>query len=227
MFTRRSKKLPVIEPSQSPHDQIASHARMESDRRKQHPNEASVSNGEFVPRRRSARLSGEKAGGAHHESNTQRGRSLTKDVTLSPAPSQRPENGIRVEKKRRTTKIALPFADTPVIARNKEMRKASSESRRRSSSTLRGRRASSLIDSGTSNGELLIVSKQLRHRLIQTVTAVPHSEVKTSEFYKHIGQELPEPRRMKQLLTWCGARALSDRPTGTTGDTNAVLAGKF
>jgi kinetochore protein Mis13/DSN1 len=48
-----------------------------------------------------------------------------------------------------TTKIALPFADTPIIRRNKEMRKGE----RRSSLGMRGRRASSLIDSGTSNGE--------------------------------------------------------------------------
>jgi hypothetical protein len=55
--------------------------------------------------------------------------------------------------KRRETKIMLPFADTPVITRNKEMRKASKDGHRRSSTGLRGRRASSLIDSGMSNGE--------------------------------------------------------------------------
>ena len=52
------------------------------------------------------------------------------------------------------TKIALPFADTPVISRNKAMRQdRASKGERRSSLGLRGRRASSLIDSGTSNGE--------------------------------------------------------------------------
>ena len=53
------------------------------------------------------------------------------------------------------TKIALPFADTPVIRRNKAMRegKAGKGGERRSSLGLRGRRASSLIDSGTSNGK--------------------------------------------------------------------------
>lgn len=49
------------------------------------------------------------------------------------------------------TKIALPFADTPVIRRNKEMRKTNNA--RRSSLGLRGRRASSLIDTGKSNGK--------------------------------------------------------------------------
>ena len=52
------------------------------------------------------------------------------------------------------TKIALPFADTPIIRRNQEMRKgiASGNGKRRSSLGMRGRRASSLIDTGKSNG---------------------------------------------------------------------------
>lgn len=50
-------------------------------------------------------------------------------------------------------KVALPTADTPVIQRNKEFRGAkSSKGGRRSSLQMRGRRASDLIDSGTSNG---------------------------------------------------------------------------
>lgn len=52
------------------------------------------------------------------------------------------------------TKVALPMADTPVIQRNKELRGAKSDKgRRRSSLGMRGRRASSLIDSGASNGK--------------------------------------------------------------------------
>lgn len=51
-----------------------------------------------------------------------------------------------------TTKIALPFADTPIIRRNKEMRKGAQSDSRRSSLSLRGRRASSLINTGKSNG---------------------------------------------------------------------------
>ena len=56
------------------------------------------------------------------------------------------------------TKIALPFADTPVIQRNKEMRKNSAQGHRRSSAGLRGRRASSLMDAGLSNGGFLDVA---------------------------------------------------------------------
>lgn len=64
------------------------------------------------------------------------------------------------------TKVALPVADTPVIQRNKELRGAkSAKGRRRSSLGMRGRRASSLIDSGTSNGRFIHVGS-LGHTLI-------------------------------------------------------------
>ncbi|KAL6715440.1 hypothetical protein ACLMJK_006401 [Lecanora helva] len=104
------------------------------------------------------------------------------------------------------TKIALPFADTPRIQRNKDMRKTNAA--RRSSLGLRGRRASSLIDSGKS-------------------AAMPHDEVESSEFYKHIESEgLSEPRRMKQLLTWCGTRAMGEKPSFPSEDSNARLAAR-
>ena len=69
------------------------------------------------------------------------------NVVSPPIPNQ-----IRVEKKRKATKIALPFADTPIIQRNKDMRKNSGQGHRRSSNGMRGRRASSLIEENKSNG---------------------------------------------------------------------------
>jgi len=42
-------------------------------------------------------------------------------------------------------------------------------------------------------------------------TAEPHSQVETNEFYKHISQDLVEPKRMRQLLLWCGHRALPEK----------------
>lgn len=102
-------------------------------------------------------------------------------------------------------KIALPFSDTPVMNRNKEMRRKTGA--RRSSLGMRGRRASSLIDNGHS--------------------AIPHREVDPAEFYKHIEAEgLSEPRRMKQLLTWCGERALSEKPPLGSLNSNAILGGE-
>ncbi|KAI9371029.1 Mis12-Mtw1 protein family-domain-containing protein [Aspergillus egyptiacus] len=109
-----------------------------------------------------------------------------------------------------TSTIALPLADTPVIQRNKEMRgKKSAKGSRRSSLSMRGRRASSLIDSGASN-------------------ALPHKKVDTADFYKHIASEgLPEPRRMRQLLIWCGTRAMGDKPSGSRSeDESARLAAR-
>ena len=59
-------------------------------------------------------------------------------------------------------------------------------------------------------------------------SAMPHDEVETSEFYKHIASDgLSEPRRMKQLLTWCATRALGEKPLFSTEDGNARLAGMF
>lgn len=104
-----------------------------------------------------------------------------------------------------TSKISLPFSDTPVIDRNKNMRKK--DTKRRSSLGLRGRRASSLIDAGHA--------------------ATPHTAVPTTEFYKHIEAEnLTEPRRMKQLLTWCGERALGEKPAHGGDGSAAVLAAR-
>ncbi|TGJ84025.1 hypothetical protein E0Z10_g4712, partial [Xylaria hypoxylon] len=107
----------------------------------------------------------------------------------------------RTEEVSEAKKIALPFSDTPIINRNKEMRKKTGN--RRSSVGMRGRRASSLINSGHS--------------------AIPHREVGASEFYKHIESEgLTEPRRMKQLLTWCGERSLAEKPPLGSLNSNAI-----
>ena len=112
--------------------------------------------------RRSKRLSGEDAISADvndqrltHE--TRRGRIEERSPNPPPlktakTPQPNEEGTLLIDRKRKSTKIALPFNDTPVIQRNKEMRQTSAENRRRSSSTMRGRRASSLIDNGTSTG---------------------------------------------------------------------------
>ncbi len=105
--------------------------------------------------------------------------------------------------------IALPFSDTPIINRNKEFRKkGGAAGSRRSSLGMRGRRASSLIDNGHS--------------------ALPHREVDPADFYKYISADgLSEPRRMKQLLIWCGERALSEKPPHGSHGSSAVLGGEF
>ncbi|ROT37683.1 kinetochore protein mis13 [Sodiomyces alkalinus F11] len=116
------------------------------------------------------------------------------------APRHRPPSS-SVDDSIESQKIALPVSDTPVINRNKEMRK-NAKGPRRSSLGMRGRRASSLIENGHS--------------------ATPHHAVDSAEFYKHIEAEgLMEPRRMKQLLTWCGERALLPKPPH--GSTNAHM----
>ncbi|KAF5097872.1 hypothetical protein D0Z00_002245 [Geotrichum galactomycetum] len=83
-------------------------------------------------------------------------------------------------------RIALPLSDTPIINKNKEMRKQKSGVRR-SSLGNRGKRASSI-----GNG----------------FVAVPHSAVSPQEFYKHLDGSMPEPHRMKQLLLWSLKRVM-------------------
>lgn len=135
-----------------------------------------------------------------------RGKKTSKPKAPPPVTQEEEEDmSIVEETAERPTKIALPMSDTPIINRNKEMRKKGGNGSRRSSLGSRGRRASSLIESGQ--------------------TAIPHREVSTSAFYKHIEADLLEPRRMKQLLIWCGERALSEKPRGTL-NSGAVLGGK-
>lgn len=99
------------------------------------------------------------------------------DPDQTPAPQPQPASKSASEhaaapEDDKTTKIALPFADTPIIKRNKEMRKASADSNRRSSSGMRGRRASSLIDEGRGNGEFNHV-----YRMISNAHTYPLSSV--------------------------------------------------
>lgn len=232
--------------------------------------------------RRSKRLSGDKA----PDPSTPAQLKIKRRETVAPKPvpaaakesSESPQlvgEDLQVEK-RNGTKIALPFADTPVQNRNKQMREkaAGKQKNRRSSSGIRGRRASSLLDSGTSNGKFDQNALQSLHflggshtanssnkRILLTharpedsvggagrhissdgreektdtkdeeeeantldLAALPHADVETRDFYKHIDQNLPEQHRMRHLLTWCGARALPDKVLGTTRHPNETLA---
>lgn len=147
-------------------------------RRKKAPLPADPESSDTQKRRRSTRLSGDKEQlevrpKAVEPATTKRPKKTApvekeRRKQITPVPEAQPQqktavigvktptqNELKVAKKRdpNAQRIMLPFADTPVITRNKEMRKGSKEGHRRSSTGLRGRRASSLIDSGMSNGE--------------------------------------------------------------------------
>ncbi|OQV04705.1 hypothetical protein CLAIMM_09554 [Cladophialophora immunda] len=171
-----------------------------------------------APRRRSKRLSkdNEQQVGSPVKKSVRREESKKREPHADAHPKTSPEKRVHepppetsannpkeeaastVQQDHASTKIALPFADTPVIKRNKAMREGKAgKGERRSSLGMRGRRASSLIESGNSS-------------------ALPHPELNVSDYYKHIESEgLPEPRRMKQLLIWCAERALDEKPMGT------------
>lgn len=158
------------------------------------------------PIRRSKRLSAEDEEFRATSKPAKRSKEDKSNSDASGKQSKHSEQPEELKKPQRTpappddhngTKISLPFADTPVIRRNKAMREGKSDKgERRSSLGLRGRRASSLIETGNSN-------------------ALPHREVEVQDFYKHIESEgLPEPRRMRQLLTWCATRAMGEKSAG-------------
>ncbi|KAG0224773.1 hypothetical protein BGW42_004868 [Actinomortierella wolfii] len=96
--------------------------------------------------------------------------------------------------------VAIPMRETPMIKKNKDMRGDS----RRSSFTLRGKRASS-IGSG--------------------FEAQPHPAIDPKGFYRHISADLPDIARMKQLLAWCGRKS-ADSMT-TTSVKGSVSASTF
>lgn len=228
--------------------------------------------------RRSKRLSGERAPdpSTPAQLKIKRRETIAPKTATAKEASESPQlvgGGLQVEKNRNGTKIALPFADTPVQNRNKQMREkaANKQKNRRSSSGIRGRRASSLLDSGTSNGtfnqlqshpagnnlhdantrvkrtpvrralsvdsgaafiSILPSSSRSAFTLLKEeveanildLSALPHADVDTRDFYKHIDQNLPEPHRMRHLLTWCSARALPEKVPGASRDANETLA---
>ncbi|CAG8603468.1 1056_t:CDS:2, partial [Diversispora eburnea] len=84
--------------------------------------------------------------------------------------------------------IHIPLKETPMIQKNKDIR----QKRRRSSFEKRGKRASSIGNGFAAN---------------------PHPDVKSNEFFRHIQPDLPGPKKLRQLLTWCGKRAMNDSKT--------------
>ncbi|PPJ53889.1 hypothetical protein CBER1_04608 [Cercospora berteroae] len=113
------------------------------------------------PSRRSKRLSDEKSTEPAAQPSPHRRAHAKSHENADRSPSPGRGRPLTVEKKRpqpaeerretRVMQISLPFADTPIQRRNKEMRKTSAESHRRSSTGMRGKRASSVIDEGRGN----------------------------------------------------------------------------
>lgn len=115
--------------------------------------------------RRSKRISSEKEPEAHVSPQRPAHAQSHAHVDRSPSPARAAP--VTVEKKRKhrasnqveeekVMTISLAFADTPIIRRNREMRKASKDGHRRSSAGMRGKRASSVIDEGRGHGESTI-----------------------------------------------------------------------
>jgi kinetochore protein Mis13/DSN1 len=155
--TRRKKSMAVVDPESSDTQNRRRSARISSDRNSLEIRPKSI---EPLPPKRTGR-----------KPPAEPQKKKQKQVTPAPeeqaahafAGVQTPQHDINAAKERdpNAKRIMLPFADTPVITRNKEMRKGNKDGHRRSSTGLRGRRASSLIDSGMSNGEWAVALEGL------------------------------------------------------------------
>lgn len=162
----------------------------------------------------------------------------------SPSPlNARP---VTVEKKRRkgpdgveeekTMRIQLPFADTPVIRRNKEMRKTSAENgHRRSSSGMRGRRASSLIEEKRGSGESGVVPSKdtlappnltpLHAEASEhAVAALSQSQWPAEADTPSPGLSTPPPSEgLEALLQECSAMDVQTKTSADALDPNSAL----
>ncbi|KAJ2069096.1 hypothetical protein GGI08_000534 [Coemansia sp. S2] len=120
--------------------------------------------------------------------------SRTRTRVIQPStPTAAATNG-----RRRATAAAGAGADSGVSSRMRPVartatRKSTLGGRRRSTFSMRGKRASS-IGGG--------------------FKATPHDSVAAGDFYRHISPELPEPIRLRQLLAWCARRTASNVAQG-------------
>lgn len=109
-----------------------------------------------------------------------------------------------------TSTVPVPLNDTPMIKKNREMRREQSE-RRKSSMGQASARVTESFGAGILGMyhlDSLSLACQLIWSLRKTDQANPHPSVDHPEFYTHISPELPEALRIRQLLVWCSSRAL-------------------
>ncbi|ODQ79917.1 hypothetical protein BABINDRAFT_161584 [Babjeviella inositovora NRRL Y-12698] len=104
-----------------------------------------------------------------------------KDLRSPPSPP----NTSPLAEQASTSYMSLPLTESPIQRRNKTLRSG----QRRASLGNRGKRVSSI-----GNG----------------FVATPHQDVATGDYFKHLDSSLPEPHRMKQLLTWCFRKVLEN-----------------
>ncbi|TIB31768.1 hypothetical protein E3P86_03274 [Wallemia ichthyophaga] len=101
----------------------------------------------------------------------------TNNVSSTPMKAPQPQISKHVD-----ISAPMPVAETPQIKANKDLRKS-----RRSSVGNRGKRSSSWSRSG--------------------IIVPPHPDLNSTEFCRHIDEDLPDPRRFKILFEWCRFRA--------------------
>ncbi|TIC30149.1 ARM repeat-containing protein [Wallemia mellicola] len=98
-------------------------------------------------------------------------------ITTTPMKPRQPQISKHVD-----ISAPMPIAETPAIKANKDLRKS-----RRSSVGNRGKRSSSWSRAG--------------------IIVPPHPDLNSTEFCRHIDEDLPDPRRFRILFEWCRYRA--------------------
>lgn len=124
-----------------------------------------------------------------------------------------------------TSTVPVPLNDTPMIKKNREMRREQSE-RRKSSMGQASARVTESFGAGILGMyhlDVLSLACQLMWSLRETDQANPHPSVDHPEFYTHISPELPEALRIRQLLVWCSSRALISTSAPTAPSTSEPL----
>ncbi|KAG9019481.1 hypothetical protein FRB90_001553 [Tulasnella sp. 427] len=101
-----------------------------------------------------------------------------------------------------TSTVPVALNDTPMIKKNREMRKEQSERRK------------------SSMGQ---VSARVTESFGAGILANPHPSVDYPDFYTHISPELPEALRIRQLLAWCSSRAQSSTSSPSAPSTSEPL----
>lgn len=145
---------------------------------------SSIDNGSTITSTNTASNRSKPSQKATMASQSKKVRKLTaEDVSITPEINRTHD----YEEHSTSVQVALPISDTPIIRRNKDLRNATNG--RRSSLNRRGKRVSSI-----GNG----------------YSAVPHDKVPASQFYKHLDSDLPDPHKMRQLLSWCSKRKFEE-----------------
>lgn len=145
---------------------------------------------------------------------------LKREPALSPSQRSRPHDTRTIDDVKDVKPLAITFDDDEYNTKDNSWNPS-----RRSSFMSRSKQQSSF--SRTSVGKCYYSDVLLcKIATDKKSLAFPHPHLEPKNFYKHIMPDLPDPVRMRQLLSWCGHKLLSD-PKGESKKSQAEILGWF